>query len=106
MRQCASSRAGCACGKRRALDKEIRAARTDLAVLEREYGAAAASNAEQRRPTMRGFKIAHSKLGKQLRKARAHLSRLLNRRRDAPKRVEVPDLNDRTLVSSPRNASI
>src|SRR5271165_640687 len=47
---------------------------------------------------MRGFKIAHSKLGKQLRNARAHLSRLLNQRRDAPKRVEVRELNDRTLV--------
>jgi hypothetical protein len=32
---------------------------------------------------MRGFKIAHSKLGKHLRNARAHLSRLLNQRRDA-----------------------
>jgi transposase len=84
--------------ERRALDKEIRAARTDLANLEREFGAAAASNAEQHRPTMRGFKIAHSKLGKQLRKARAHLSGLLNQRRDAPKRVEVRELNDRTLV--------
>jgi hypothetical protein len=38
--------------KRRALDKEVRAARADLAKLEREYGAAAADNAEQRRPTM------------------------------------------------------
>jgi transposase len=84
--------------ERRALDKEIRAARTDLANLEREFGAAAANNAEQRRPTMRGFKIAHSKLGKQLRKAREHLSRLLNQRRDAPKRVEVRELNDRSLV--------
>jgi hypothetical protein len=45
--------------ERRALDKEIRAARADLAKLEREYGAAAAANAEPRRPTMRGFKIAH-----------------------------------------------
>jgi hypothetical protein len=52
--------------ERRALDKEIRAARADLARLEREYGAAAADSAEQRRPTMRGFKIAHGKLGKQL----------------------------------------
>src|SRR5437762_3384746 len=39
--------------ERRVLDKEIRAARADLAKLEREYGAAAADNAEQRRPTMR-----------------------------------------------------
>src|SRR5271157_2514115 len=84
--------------ERRTLDKEIRAARVDVARLERNLGAAAATNAERRRPTMRGFKIAHSKLGKQLRNARAHLSRLLNQRRDAPKRVEVRELNDRALV--------
>ena len=84
--------------ERRALDKEIRAARAHLANIEREFGAAAANNAEHRRPTMRGFKIAHGKLGKQLRKARAHLSRLVNQRRDAPQRVQVRELNDRTLV--------
>jgi transposase len=84
--------------ERRALDKEIRAARADLANLEREFGAAAANNAEHRRPTMRGFKIAHGKLGKQLRNARAHLSRLVKQRRDAPQRVQVRELNDRTLV--------
>jgi transposase len=84
--------------ERRALDKQIRAARVDVAGLERELGAAAASNAEQRRPTMRGFKIAHSKLGKQLRNARENLSRLLKRRRDAPGRVAVRDLNNGALV--------
>jgi hypothetical protein len=84
--------------ERRALDKEIRAARADLARLEREYGAAAADNTEQRRPTMRGFKIAHGKLGKQLRAARAHVARLFERRRDVLKRVEVRDLSERALV--------
>jgi len=84
--------------ERRALDKEIRAARADLAKLEREFGAAAANNAEQRRPTMRGFKIAHSKLGKQLRKARARVSRLFDQRRNVPKRVEVCDLSERAVV--------
>jgi len=79
-------------------DHAIRAARVDVARLERQLGAAAATNAERRRPTMRGFKIANSKLGKQLRNARAQLSRLLNQRCDAPKRVEVRELNDRTLV--------
>jgi hypothetical protein len=49
--------------ERRALEKEVRAARADLAKLEREYGAAAADNAEQRRPIMRGFKIAHGTHG-------------------------------------------
>jgi transposase len=84
--------------ERRALDKEIRAARADLAKLEREFGAAAANNAEQRRPTMRGFKIAHSRLGKQMRKARARLSRLFEQRRNVPKRVEIRDLNERAVV--------
>jgi transposase-like protein len=84
--------------ERRALDKEIRAARADLAKLEREYGAAAADNAEQRRPTMRGFKIAHGRLGKQLRTARARVARLFEQRRDVAKRVEIRDLSERAVV--------
>jgi hypothetical protein len=84
--------------ERRALDKEIRAARADLAKLERKYGAAAADNAEQRRPTMRGFKIAHGKVGKQLRTARARVASLFERRRDVLKRVEVRDLSERAVV--------
>ena len=84
--------------ERRALDKEIRTARADVAKLEREYGAAASDNAEHRRPTMRGFKIAHGRLGKQLRKARVRVSRLFEKRRNVPKRVEVRELNERTVV--------
>ena len=84
--------------ERRALDKEIRAARADVAKLEREFGAAAANNAEQRRPTMRGFKIAHGKLGKELRKARARVSRLFDQRHNVPKRVEIRDLSERAVV--------
>jgi transposase len=84
--------------ERRALDKEMQAARANLAKLEREYGAAAAGNAEQRRPTMRGFKIAHAKLGKQLRTARARVAQLAAQRQELPKRVEVRDLNERAVV--------
>ena len=84
--------------ERRALDKEIRAVRADLARLERDYGAAAADNAEQRRPTMRGFKIAHGRLGKQLRTARARVAQLFEQRRDVPKRVEVRDCNEQAVV--------
>ena len=84
--------------ERRALDKDIRTARADLARLECEYGAAAANNAERHRPTMRGFKIAHGRLGKQLREARARVMRLLDQRRDVPKRAEVRELNDRAVV--------
>jgi len=84
--------------ERRALDKQLRAARAELATLEREYGAAAADNAEQRRPTMRGFKIAHGRLGKQLRTARARVAQLFEQRRDVPKRVEVRDLSEQAVV--------
>jgi len=84
--------------ERRALDKEMKAARADLAKLEREYGAAAATSAEQRHPTMRGFKIAHAKLGKQLRAARDRVAQLFAQRQNLPKRVEVRDLNERAMV--------
>jgi transposase len=84
--------------ERRALDEQIRAARAELVQLEREYGAAAADNTEQRRPTMRGFKIAHGKLGTQLRTARARVAKLREQRRDIPQRVEVRDLSERALV--------
>jgi transposase len=84
--------------ERRALDKEISGARADLAKLEREYGAAAADNAERRRPTMRGFKVAHGRLGKQLRTARARVAQLFEQRRDVPKRIEIRDLNEQAVV--------
>ncbi len=84
--------------ERRALDKRIRTARTELAGIEREYGAAAADNTEQRRPTMRGFKIAHGRLGKKLRAARARLAKLIEQRRDVPQRVEIRDLSEPTVV--------
>ena len=84
--------------ERRALDKRIRAARADLGRLEREYGAAAADNAELPRATMRGFKIAHGKLGKPLRAARARVAQLVERRRDVLKRVEIRDLGERAVV--------
>ncbi|MGC9200324.1 MAG: putative transposase, partial [Acidobacteriaceae bacterium] len=45
--------------ERRALDKQIRAARIELTQRERQYGKAAVDNPERHRPTMRGFKIAY-----------------------------------------------
>ena len=47
---------------------------------------------------MRGFKIAHGKLGKQLRTARARVAQLFEQRRDVPKRVEVRDFNEQAVV--------
>jgi len=84
--------------ERRALDKQIRTARTELAQIEREYGAAAADNTEEHRPTMRGFKIAYGTLGKQLRAAREGLCQLIEKRRNVPSRVEIRDLSERAVV--------
>jgi DNA-binding CsgD family transcriptional regulator len=84
--------------QRRALDKEIRKARSEVARLEQAYGAAAADNPEHRRPTMRGFKTAHGQIGQQLRAARDHLTKLVSRRHALPNRVEVRDLSDDAFV--------
>ncbi len=84
--------------ERRALDKQIRAARAELAKIEREYGAAAADSTEQRRPTMRGFKIAYGTLGKQLRAARDRLTKLIDKRRKVPQRVAIRDLSEPAVV--------
>jgi hypothetical protein len=77
--------------KRRQLAKEICAARTELAKLEQAFGAAAADNLERHRPTMRGFKIAHGKIGQQLRSARQRIATLRGRQRALPVRIEVRD---------------
>lgn len=84
--------------ERRAINKEIRAARAEVAKLEQAYGAAAADNPETSRPTMRGFKIAHGKLGKQLRAARNRLDELLARRRALPTRVEIRDVSEGAVI--------
>ena len=84
--------------QRRTLDKEIRNARAEVAGFEQAYGAAAADNPEDRRPTMRGFKIAHGTIGKQLRAARQHLAELLERRRGVPQRVELREVSEEAVV--------
>lgn len=84
--------------ERRDLDREIRDARAEVAKREQAYGAAAVDNPEGRRPTMRGFKIAHGKLGQELRAARDRLAALRARRRGLPTRVEVRDVSDGAVV--------
>jgi len=76
---------------RRAIGKELKAARAALAKLEKEYGAAVVENSEGQRPTIRGFKIAHGKLGKQIRAARDRVQKLEARRNALEKRVPVAE---------------
>ncbi len=83
---------------RRVLDQEIRAARLEVTRLEQAYGAAAVDNAETRRPTMRGFKIAHGRIGKPLRAARVRVAELVAQRRALPKRIAVRDVSDQAVI--------
>ena len=41
---------------------------------------------------MRGFKIAHANLGKRLKRAKAHVERLYEKRKAVPKRIPASDL--------------
>ncbi|MBU1914686.1 MAG: helix-turn-helix domain-containing protein [Candidatus Thermoplasmatota archaeon] len=75
--------------ERRAAEKKLKAARAALTKLERAYGAAAIDSSEGQRPTMRGFKIAHGKLGKQIRVARARVQKLEEKRNALEKRVPI-----------------
>jgi len=83
---------------RRAQDKKIRAAKAEVTKLEQEFGAAAMDNPETDRPTMRGFKIAHGKIGKRLRTARELLETLYAERRGLPARVEVRETSDDAII--------
>ncbi len=74
---------------RKKIQKQILAARAELAALEREYGAAAADNQESKRPTMRGFKIANGATGQALRAARERVAALEKRRSKLPDRVPI-----------------
>ncbi len=74
---------------RRAMDDQVAAARAAEGKLAQEYGHAAIDNPEAVRPTARGFKIAHGKLGNRLRVAREQLAELQRQRAALPGRVPV-----------------
>jgi len=74
---------------RRVMDDQVAAARAAEGKLAQEYGRAAIDNPEAVRPTARGFKIAHGKLGNRLRAAREQLAELRRQRAALPERVPV-----------------
>lgn len=75
--------------KRKAIAVQLREARAELTRLQAEYGRAVAANPERLRPTVRGFKIAHGKLGQALRTAMAKVAELEARQKQTPSRVTV-----------------
>jgi transposase len=70
-------------------DTQLHAARAVIARLQAEYGAAAIQNPDRRRPTMRGFKRAHSVLAQQLREAMSTVDQLERKRAAIPRRIPV-----------------
>jgi hypothetical protein len=71
------------------LDGRLRQARAALKILPAEYGLKALLNPESRRPTMRGFKIAHGKLGKKIIQAVKRCRELEIQRAAVPRRLPV-----------------
>jgi transposase-like protein len=80
--------------ERKALRKQLGEARAALKALEHEYGHAARANPEGRRPTMRGFKIAHGALGQQIRAQEQACRQLTARIAALPERVPVKAVMD------------
>jgi hypothetical protein len=74
------------------VDKRLKKAKAEATRIEAELGAEAASNQEATRPTMRGFKIAHAILGKELKRAKACIERLYKKRKAVPKRIPASNL--------------
>ena len=80
------------------LDAQLRQAQARLDRLQAEYGLEAFTNQEQRRRTMRGFKIAHGRLGRQIWEAWQQVEALQARRDQAPRRVPVQSVRPEPVV--------
>jgi hypothetical protein len=80
------------------VDAQWRQAHADFDRLQSAYGLEAWTNLEQQRRTMRGFKIAQSKLEQQLCEACERMTRLEARRAKIPRRVPVQSLSAEPVV--------
>lgn len=83
---------------RAALDAKLRAARAQIISLSARYGIEAMANREDRRRTMRGFKIANASLSRPVRDALRRYAALEARRAKVPQRIPVGDLVDGDVV--------
>jgi transposase len=73
-------------------DAKLRQAYAHLERLEAEYGLEAVNNLEGRHRTMRGFKIAHGKLGQSITRAMQQVMLLEKQRAALPRRIPVQDV--------------
>lgn len=78
--------------ERKKLNIELRKAYVEVSRLCAQYGMEAFDNPEQRRPTMRGFKIAHSQIGEQIMDAMGKIATLEQKRATTPTRLLVGEV--------------
>ena len=75
-----------------AVDIQLRQAQAEMDRFQAEYGLEALLNSERDRATMRGFKIAHGKLGQKIWNVFQRLTALKAKRDEIPRRVPVQSL--------------
>lgn len=83
---------------RKQLNAELRKARAELTQIQAEYGLEAIDNREILRPTMRGFKIANSKIARRLRAALKRVTDLEAKRAQVPTRIPVQEVSEGEVV--------
>ena len=81
--------------KRKALQQQVRVGQQRLQALQAQLGGALDHNPESRRATVRGLKIAHAPLRREIAQQRQVLARLENRLRHTPGRISAAQV-DRT----------
>jgi transposase len=81
-----------------AVDAQLRQVYARLDRLQAEYGLEALTNLETRRRTMRGFKTAQGKLGRQIWQVLARIEKLEARRHKIPRRVPVQSVTPEPVV--------
>lgn len=83
---------------RKAVTKALTETRATLKELEHHYGQQARTNTEAQRPTMRGFKIAHADLNRQITTVETTITTLTARLATLPKRVPVNAVLDEAEI--------
>ena len=84
--------------ERRKIEKEVATARAELKKVQAQYGAAVVANKEIRRPTIRGFKIAHGKLGRSIREIQKQIGVMEEKRSLIPKRLPAKAVGGKPIM--------
>jgi len=90
---------------RKAVDKELRNARSRYAKLHEKYGSTALDYLEGRTPTMRAFTVAERQVQREIREAADEVTRLTERQKSLPVRIplsEAPDAEKAMKLSTER----